>query len=112
MVGYPYAKPVNNVRVGRVAGAAGELLLAGGAHGDRVVHGALAARIERPHVEDVDTLHLSENLETLETSGLLEVGGNGTGLGTRAEKVVIALDLCMISIQSASNNEQNGYCSE
>ncbi|KAK1241920.1 hypothetical protein MKX07_007743 [Trichoderma sp. CBMAI-0711] len=77
-----------------VAGAAGKLLVAGGAHQNGVVQGSLAARVEGAHVEDVDALHLSENLETLETGGLLEVGGDGAGLGAGAEEVVLGLDLC------------------
>lgn len=80
--------------VGRVAGAAGKLLVAGGAHQDGVVHGSPAAGVERAHVEDVDALHLSEDLETLKTGGLLEVGGDGAGLGAGAEEVVLGLDLC------------------
>lgn len=55
------------------------------------------AGVEGPHVEDVDALHLSEDLETLETSRLLGVGGDGTGLGTLGEQVVHGLDLCVPS---------------
>lgn len=82
------------MRVGRVAGAAEVLLLAGGADRDGVLHRALAAGIEGAHVENVDTLHLSEDFETLETSRLLEVGRDGAGLGTRSQQVVLSLDLC------------------
>jgi hypothetical protein len=82
------------VGVGREAGAASKLLLSGGADGDGVLHCAQAAGIEGGHVEDVDVVHLTENLETLDTGGLLEVGGNGSGLSTRAEKIVLSLDLC------------------
>ena len=56
----------------------------------------LAGGIEGAHVEDVNTLHLSDELETLETGGLVDVGGNGTGLGTGGEKVVLNLDLCIV----------------
>ena len=52
-----------------------------------------AASIQWPHVEDVNTLHLSQNFETLQTGGLLDIGGNGTGLGTRGKKVGLSLDL-------------------
>jgi hypothetical protein len=52
-----------------------------------------AAGVQRPHVEDVDSLHLSEDLETLKTGGLLGIGRNGTGLRTRGEKVGLVLDL-------------------
>ena len=50
--------------------------------------------VEGPHVEDVDALRLSENFETLQTGGLLEIGGNGTGGGTRADEIVDGLDVC------------------
>lgn len=54
-----------------------------------------AAGIQRPHVEDVNPLHLAQDLDTLETSGLLEIGGDGAGLGTLGEEVILILDLCM-----------------
>ena len=57
------------------------------------------AGVEGPHVEDVDALHLSEDLEALETGGLLDVGGDGTGLSARGEQVVHGLDLCVPSDQ-------------
>lgn len=53
----------------------------------------LAGGIERAHVEDVNSLHLSDKFQTLETSGLVEIGRNGTGLGTRSEKIILDLDL-------------------
>jgi hypothetical protein len=52
------------------------------------------AGVQWPHIEDVDTLHLSENFETLKTGRLLGIRGNGTGLGTGWEKVGLGLDLC------------------
>jgi hypothetical protein len=52
--------------------------------------------IQRPHVEDIDTLHLAEDLQTLVTGGLLEVGGDSARLGTGAEQVIVGLDLCSI----------------
>jgi hypothetical protein len=55
----------------------------------------LPAGIKRAQVEDIHALHLSKNFETLKTSGLLEVGGHGTGCGTgRGKKVLLAGDLC------------------
>lgn len=53
----------------------------------------LSACVEGLHVEDVDALHLSEDFETLETGGLVNVGGDGTGLGTRGHQVMLVLDL-------------------
>jgi hypothetical protein len=50
------------------------------------------AGVEGPHVEDVNALHLSEDFETLETSGLLGVGRNGTGLSTLGDEVLHGLD--------------------
>jgi hypothetical protein len=76
------------------ASATGELLLTGGADGDGVLQCAQAACVEGRHVENIDALHLTENLETLETGGLLEIGGDGTGLGTGTVEVILALDLC------------------
>lgn len=89
-----HAEPDNVVRVSRVTSAAGILLLAGRADGDGILHGALARSIQRPHVEDIDALHLAENLETLDTGRLLQVRGHGTLLGTGAEKVIYGLDIC------------------
>jgi hypothetical protein len=84
---------VNNVGVGRRAGAAGILLVTSGADDDGVVEGAPARSIKRPHIEDIDALHLSEYFETLDTGSLLEVGGDGAGRSTRANKVIDALDV-------------------
>ena len=53
------------------------------------------AGIQRPHVEDINPLHLPQNLKTLETSRLLEIGGDGAGLGTLGEEIILALDLCI-----------------
>lgn len=53
----------------------------------------LAGGIKGTHVEDVNALHLSDEFQTLETGGLLEIGGNGTGLGTGSKEVVLDLDL-------------------
>jgi hypothetical protein len=111
--------PENAMGVDREAGAADVLLVTGRVDDNGVLWGACtllencpvlpysfqpprlvcsqrteAAGVQWPHVEDVDTLHLSEHFETLKTGGLLSIGGNGTGLGTGWEKVLHALDLC------------------
>lgn len=88
-----YAEPGDDVRTGRVASATGVLLLASRADADGVLHGALAGGIEGTHVEDVLTLHLAEDFETLKTGGLLEVGRDSAGLGTGAEEVVVRANL-------------------
>lgn len=50
------------------------------------------AGVQWPHVEDIDTLHLSKDFETLKTGGLLGVGRDSTGLRTRGQKIVVVLD--------------------
>lgn len=57
----------------------------------------LAGGIKGTHVEDVNALHLSHKLQTLETGGLVDIGGNGTGLGTRSKEVILALDLYILT---------------
>lgn len=57
-----YAEPLDDVRVGGETSATGKLLVTGGSDEDGVLHRAQAAGVEGAHVEDVDTLHLSENL--------------------------------------------------
>jgi hypothetical protein len=111
-----YGDPENLVGVGRAASAADVLLVASRVDGDGVLERAYnssaifylngacirtdTAGIQRPHVEDVDSLHLSEKFQTLETSGLLEIGRDGSGLGTGREKVLRGLDLYMFILVS------------
>lgn len=54
-----------------------------------------ARSVQWLHVEDINSLHLSQNFQTLETGGLVEIGGDGTGLTTGWHQVVHALDLCV-----------------
>lgn len=61
------------------------------------------AGVQRPHVEDVDALHLAENLQALETGGLLEVGRDGAGLAALREQVVFVRDLCGLGILLVSH---------
>lgn len=84
---------MNNVRVGRRAGAAGILLVASGANDNGVIEGAPARSVQRPHIENVDAFHLSEDFETLDTGSLLEIGGDGAGGSTRADEVIDSLDV-------------------
>jgi hypothetical protein len=88
-----HGQPSNNVRVSRAAGATNVLLVTERANDDGFLHGAGSACVEGLHVEDVDALHLSEDFETLETGGLVDVGGDGTGLGARGHKVMLVYDL-------------------
>lgn len=54
----------------------------------------LAGGVQGTHVEDIDALHLSDELQTLETGGLAEVGRNGTGLGTGGNEIFLRVDFC------------------
>lgn len=89
-----HAEPGSGVGVSWDTSAASKLLITGGAEGDGVLHSAQTAGVEGTHVEDVDALHLTQDLETLQTGSLLEIGGDGAGLGARTEEVLLALDLC------------------
>lgn len=53
----------------------------------------LPRRIQRLHVEDINSLHLSQKFEPLKTSRLLDIGGQSTGFGTGCTKIGFALDL-------------------
>jgi hypothetical protein len=68
-----------------------------------------AGGIEGLHVEDVNTLHLTQDLQSLETSGLLEIRGHGAGRGAGADEVLWLLDLCLrnknISISALARDE-------
>jgi hypothetical protein len=106
-------EPDDDVAVDGVTGAAKVALLAEGGDDDGILHGSyihpsasdritgatrqsshtLAASVQRPHVENINTLHLSEDLETLQSSRLLEVGRNGSGSGAGSEQVFLAADL-------------------
>lgn len=86
-------EPSDNVRVGRRAGATSKLLVTRRANEYGVLHRSLAAGIERPHVENINTLHLAEDFQTLQAGSLLEIGGNGSGLGSRAVQIVLGPDL-------------------
>lgn len=85
---------MDNVRVSRDTGATGILLIASGADDNGVLHGSETVRGERPHIEDINALHLSEDFETLHTGGLLEIGGDSTGGGTGSDEVIDGLDIC------------------
>jgi len=86
-------QPDNDVGVRWVTCAAEVLLVTEGLDHDWVVECSFSTGVQWSHVEHVNSLHLSENLESLKTGGLFEVGGNGTGLTSRWEKVLFALDL-------------------
>lgn len=54
-----------------------------------------ARSVQRLHVENIDTLDLSENLKTLKTGRLLKVGGDGAGGRARGQEVCLGVDLCI-----------------
>lgn len=72
----------------------------------------LAGGVKGTHVEDVDALHLSDQLETLETGGLDEVGRDGSGLGARRNQVILGLDLCKLGIGVSDNHSKRYFVSE
>lgn len=59
----------------------------------RVDHGACTLENGLLSVENIDTFHLTQNLETFQTGGLVNVGGDGTWLGTGTDQRVGAVDL-------------------
>lgn len=87
-------QPDDIVGVGGEAGAAEVLLVTKGLDDNGVVEGSLSAGVQGSHVEDVDALHLSENLETLQTGGLFQVGGDGAFFGAGGEEVFKAGEFC------------------
>jgi hypothetical protein len=69
-----------------------------------------AIRRQWSHVEDINALHLSEDFETFETSGLLEIGGNGTWSGTRGQQIGLGLDLCGLKLSVVVALIASYYC--
>ena len=68
----------------------------------------LPAGIQRPHVEDIDTLHLSEDFQTLKTGRLLKIGWDGTLLTTWGQKVLLVGDFCaIVSVAVVSHSGPN-----
>ena len=73
----------------------------------------LPAGVQRPHVKHVGSLHLAEDFETLETGGLLDIGGHGTGLGTAGgEEILFAREFCVLRFWSAIENNHEARISE
>ena len=82
------------MRIGWGAGAAEVLLWPRALDHDRVLHRAEPRGVERPHVKDVDALHLAEQFKTLETGGLLHVGGKGARFSAGTKKIFLGPDIC------------------
>ena len=53
----------------------------------------MSASIQRPHIEDINPLHLSQNLQPLQTGGLFEIGRDGAWRRTGSYEVTICVDL-------------------
>ena len=51
-------------------------------------------RIQRLHIEDIHTLHLSQNFEALESGCLFQVCGYGSGGCARGEEVGFGFYFC------------------
>jgi hypothetical protein len=54
----------------------------------------LPRSVQRLHVENVDTLGLTKDFKTLQTSRLLQIGRDSTRLSTRTEEIGLGLDFC------------------
>lgn len=54
-----------------------------------------AAGVQRSHIEDVNALHLAENLQTFETGRLFKIGGHGAWLATGGHEIVHAGNVCV-----------------
>jgi len=86
-------EPFGLVRINRETSASEVLFLAHRLNDNWVLHGSETGSIQWLHVENVDSLHLTQDFETLQTGGLLEIGWYGTWGGTRADKILLGLDL-------------------
>lgn len=62
-----------------------------------------AGGVQWSHVEDINALHLSEDFESLETGGLVQIGGDGTSGGSGGKKVLFGLDICKIDTLNISS---------
>jgi hypothetical protein len=67
-------------------------------HHDWVFKGAQSACVERSHVEDINPLHLSQNFQTFQTGGLLEVGRDGTTGSSGRKQIGLGFDLFAQSV--------------
>ena len=50
--------------------------------------------VQRLLVKDINALQLSDDLQPLQTSSLLEISGDGASLGSDGDEVGFGLDLC------------------
>lgn len=66
--------------------------MAVGVDRDGLLHRSLARSIEGSHVPDVYALHLSDDFETFEAGGLVDVCGDCSDWGSWGEEVVLVFD--------------------
>lgn len=81
------AEPDSVVRVNGETSAANLSLGEKRVDGNRVLNGTKSSNLERLHVEDIDTLEVTEEFESLETSRLVLIVGDLTCLGTRTKQL-------------------------
>lgn len=62
----------------------------------------LPGSIQRLLVESVVTLHLTDEFETVETSGLFNIGGDGARFAARRYEVVFLVDFWNGQVSSDS----------
>jgi len=88
-----HCEPDGVVRVSGVAGTASILLITEALDDNWVVQRAFARGIQWLHVEDINALHLSQNLQSLQPSRLLEIRWHGADCCSRTDEVFLRLDL-------------------
>ena len=69
-----------------------------------------AGGIQWLHVEDINAVHLSENLKTLKTGGLLKIGWDRSNWGSWWEEIGIGLDLCSVVSSALAPNPCISHC--
>ena len=78
------------------------LLVARALHPDRILHCAHPRGVERPHVEDVHAVHLTEKFEAFETSGLVVVCWDGANGSSWGDEVRVGFDFCWLEKKRVS----------
>jgi len=89
------SQPDSVVAVSGASSAAQIPLLPIALYNDRVIEGAAAGGVQRPHVKDVDTLDFTEDLKTLETRGLIIIRRDLSRGGAGGDKILFCFNLCI-----------------
>ena len=71
--------------------------------------GTFSGSIQRLHIKNIDSLHLSQDFKSLETGRLVKVGGDGSGDCTGTDEIGFALDFCMCVCKSAHLSHHISY---